>query len=94
MRSDNKTSVIANAYLDMLQQRFAPVEETKDEEVTAEAAEETTEVDPALSAEQTEEDPEGQNEVDSSVVGTEESVEEEESIFSPSELDAIKRHMD
>jgi hypothetical protein len=94
MRSDNKTSVIANAYLNMLQQRFAPVEETKDEEVTAEAAEETTEVDPTLSAEQTEENTEGRDEDDSSLAGTEESVKEEESIFSPSELEAIKRHMD
>ena len=27
MRNDNKTSIIANAYLDMLKDRFAPKEE-------------------------------------------------------------------
>jgi len=44
MNNDNQTSVIANAYLNMLKDRFAPKEEVVDEAPVEEtAAEETKE---------------------------------------------------
>jgi len=91
MKDDNQTSVIANAYLNMLKDRFAPEQEvTPDENTTAEIAEETPEVVEEPSAEQPEESVEEQTEDDSTVAPAEQ--DEEPSIFSPSELDAIKRH--
>lgn len=91
MNSDNKTSIIANAYLDMLKDRFAPEQETPtDENNTAEIAEETPEVTEEPSTGEAEESMEEQTEDDSAVAPTEQV--EEPSIFSPSELEAIKRH--
>ena len=41
MRDDNKTSIIANAYLDMLKDRFAPKEEVVAETPVETPVEET-----------------------------------------------------
>ena len=75
----------------MLKDRFAPEqEETADENATAEIAEETPEVIEEPSTGEPEESVEEQIEDDSTMAPAEQ--DEEPSIFSPSELEAIKRH--
>ena len=88
MRDDNKTSVIANAYMDMLKDRFAPQEETADEIAETETTEQAHEDAEEPSTGESEESMETANENDSTVATD---ADGEESIFSQAELDAIKR---
>lgn len=86
MRDDNKTSVIANAYVSMLKDRFAPQEETTDEIAETETTEQAHEDAEEPSTGESEESMEATNENDSTVA-----TDADESIFSQAELDAIKR---